>query len=109
MQQAIDQLKQISTAKSDPFIQVFLGDLSLARGSANDAKSYYQSAAQVARQQENQLAEAVAQHALGMIYRGEETPAKARPALQTAIARYEAVGEPESAAMLRKTLASLKK
>jgi tetratricopeptide (TPR) repeat protein len=101
-------LKHVSNSANDPFIQINLGDLYLARNISGDAKRAYSTAIQAAANENDPFSEAFAQHALGMILKFEGAkPLDACKALTRAIQLYRDLGEIRTADLLQSELESL--
>jgi tetratricopeptide (TPR) repeat protein len=91
---AIDELNHVSNAADDPFIQINLGDLYLASSQSGDAKRAYSSAIRAAVAANEPMAEALAQHAFGLLLQYEKARiAEATKALARAICLYRDLGE----------------
>jgi tetratricopeptide (TPR) repeat protein len=105
---AIDELKGISNAANDPFIQINLGDLFLAANLGGPAKRAYSSAIKAAVSANDLFGEALAQHALGMVLKFEGGKvSEATSALTRAILLYQELGENSIADSLQSELESL--
>lgn len=102
---AVGQLRAVSGAESDPFVQLFLGDLYLALNLGLNAKQAYGAAVAAAVAANDSLGEAYAQHALGLVllYEGAHTE-EAKSALQRAILLYTDLGETGAAEMIQAEL-----
>ena len=91
---AIDELNHVSNVTDDPFIQINLGDLYMASGQSGDAKRAYSSAIRAAVAGNEPMAEALAQHAFGLLLQYEKARiAEATKALARAICLYRDLGE----------------
>jgi hypothetical protein len=102
---AIEELGAVSNAANDPLIQINLGDLYMASSQSGDAKRAYSSAIQAAISSDDPMAEALAQHAFGMLLRCEGARvAEATAALTRAIQLYKDLGEDHSADLLKTEL-----
>lgn len=105
---AIEQLTGVTDAANDPFIQINLGDLYLASNFPTEAKRAYSSAIQAAAAAHDSLGEAIAQHALGMVYKIEGGHvSEAAGALTKAIELYTDLGETAIADLLQTELQGL--
>ena len=91
---ATEELSAVSNAAADPFIQINLGDLYMARSQSGDAKRAYSSAIKAADAAKEPLAEAIAQHAFGLLLKYEKARIpEATAALTRAISLYRDLGE----------------
>lgn len=91
---AIEELNSVSNAADDPLIQINLGDLYLAVSQSGDAKRAYSSAIRTAATANEPMAEAIAQHAFGLLLGYEKARiADARAAVTRAISLYRDLGE----------------
>lgn len=102
---AVEQLRGVSGAESDPFVQIFLGDLYLARSFGLDARRAYAAAIAAAVAANDLLGEAYAQQALGLVllYEGARPEESAR-ALKRAVLLYTELGETHAAEMVEAEL-----
>lgn len=91
---SIQELTAVSSAADDPFIQINLGDLYMAVSQSGDAKRAYSSAIRAAVAADDPMAEALAQHAFGLLLQYERARiAEATKALTRAICLYRELGE----------------
>ena len=105
---AIEELNHVSNAADDPFIQINLGDLYIAQSQSGDAKQAYSSAIRVAVAANEPLAEAIAQHAFGLLLKYEKArKPEATAALTRAISLYRGLGETTVANALQSELNEL--
>jgi hypothetical protein len=102
---AVDQLKTVTGSQSDPFVQLFLGDLYLALNLGLDAKRSYAAAVAASVAANDRLGEAYAQHALGLMLLYEGARAEdAKSALDRAVLLYTELGETRAAEMVQAEL-----
>ncbi len=106
---AIDELNAVSNAADDPFVQLNLGDLYLALSQSGDAKRAYSSAIKAAKNLSDPMAEALAQHAFGLLLGYERARLEdASTALIRAIELYRDLGENQAANMLQTELSNFR-
>jgi len=105
---AIEELAAVSNAANDPFIQINLGDLYTASSQSGDAKRAYSAAIQAAIDAKEPLAEAIAQHAFGLLLKYEKARIpEAITALTRAISLYRDLDETAVADALQSELNEL--
>jgi hypothetical protein len=105
---AIEEITAVSNAADDPFIQINLGDLYMASSQSGDAKRAYSSAIQAAVAANEPMAEALAQHAFGLLLQYERARIpEATKALARAICLYRDLGENDVADALESEWSNL--
>lgn len=93
-ERAIEELNDVSNAADDPFIQINLGDLYMTQSQSGDAKRAYSAAIKTSAAASEPMAEAIAQHAFGLLLKYEKARiADARIALTRAVSLYRDLGE----------------
>ena len=102
---AIEELNAVSNAVDDPLIQLNLGDLYVALSQSGAAKRAYSSAIKGAKNLDDPMAEALAQHAFGLLLGYERARLEdASTALMRAIELYRDLGENQAANILQTEL-----